>query len=105
MDESVIIVLVILGLMGLGVVLYSLQRLWRRRALYHWAAGNDFKLIAYDQPLLTEVSAFPFTVSKAQQVFHISVLQKDGRARSGWLLLGSGLLGLLSGEAEVRWDT
>ena len=105
MHESVAIILVILGLLGIGAVLYSLQRLWRRRALYRWAAENDFQLIAYDQPMFTEASAFPFTVSKAQQVFHISVLQKDGQARSGWLLLGRGLLGLLSGEAEVRWDT
>jgi len=104
MDQSVVIIAVILGLLGLGVVLYSLERLRRRRALYRWATENDYKLIAFDQPIFTEATPFPFTVSKAQQVFRVSVLQKDGRTRSGWLLLGSGLLGLTSGEAEVRWD-
>ena len=104
MDDSILIGIVAVGLLGLGAALYSLERARRRRTLYRWAADNDYKLIAFDQPTLTEESSFPFTVSKAQQVFYISVLQKDGRTRSGWLLLGSGLLGLASAAAEVIWD-
>ncbi len=104
MNESVVTAMVMIGLIGLGGGVYCLERMRRRRALYRWAANNGYKLIAYDRPLLTEESPFPFTVSKAQQVFHVSVLQKDGRNKSGWLLLGSGWFGSGAEEADVKWD-
>jgi len=95
---------IVAGLIGLGIGLYILQRSLRRQAVRRWAIANNFKLLAFDQPGLTEASPFPITVSKAQQVFYVSVMQKDGRRRSGWLLLGSGMLGLASDDVEVKWD-
>ena len=105
MNESAAIAAIIVGLLASGVGLYALERARRSRALHRWAAAHEYKLIAFHQPMLTETSPFPFAMSKAQQVFHISVLQKDGNTKSGWILLGSGLRGLASSEAEVKWDT
>jgi len=105
MNEFVATAAIIAGLLALGVGLYALERVRRSRTLHRWAAAHDYKLISFHQPMLTETSPFPFTMSKAQQVFHISVLQKDGSTKSGWILLGSGLRGSASSEAKVKWDT
>jgi hypothetical protein len=105
MDESVMVGIVVVALIELGAGSYGLERLRRRRALYSWAASNEYKLIVYNQPLFTEDSPFPLTVSKAQQVFHVSVLQKDGCKKSGWLLLGSGWFGSASEEVSIKWDS
>jgi len=91
--ETLTLLIVILGLLAMGAGLYSLERAYRRRALRRWAVANDFKLLSFSQPWITEQSPFVLTSSKAQQVFHIYVLQPDGRSRSGWLLLGSGWWG------------
>jgi hypothetical protein len=104
MNESMLTAMVVIALIGLGAGLLCLERARRRRALYRWAGDNGYRLIAYDRPVFTEESPFPFTVSKAQQVYYISVVQKDGHHKSGWLLLGSGWFGSSAKEADIKWD-
>jgi hypothetical protein len=104
MDESKLMLIVIIGLLGAASSFYLLIRLWRKKALYRWADRNDLQIIYYDQPIFTEESPFSLTTSKAQPVFQFTAKLKSGKIRSGWVLLGNGFSGLLSDDAEVQWD-
>jgi hypothetical protein len=88
----------------LAVSLYWLDRVRRREALFRWAAENGYRLLSFQQPIVSEASAFPFSASKAQAIFRVEVDGSAGR-RSGWVRLGSAWRGLASGNAEVRWES
>jgi len=102
-EPAIIFAFVVLLLLAAGG-LYSCERKHRRSALMRWAASQGYRVLRSRQPLLTEMSPFPVTVSKAQQVFQITVECNDGTRKSGWVLLGSGLSGLDSSAAKIQWD-
>jgi hypothetical protein len=104
MSETVAIALFLALLLLAGGGLYARERNRRRAALTRWAASQGYRVLRSRQPFLREASPFPISVSKAQQVFQITVECNDGTAKSGWVLLGSGLSGLDSGAAKVEWD-
>lgn len=87
----------------LAAAFYVMDRGQRRESVYRWASGRGFRLVNFRQPWLTEMSPFPLSVSKAQQVFHVEVVDSAGRKRSGWVRLGDPWRGLASDRAEVRW--
>lgn len=87
-------------------LLYWLDRVRRREALYRWASSNGYRVLSFKQPMITELSGFPVSASKAQQVFKVEVEDCGDHCtrRSGWVRLGDAWRGLASGAAEVRWD-
>jgi hypothetical protein len=103
MNESIVTLAIAAPAVFLAAVLYWLDRVRRRESLFRWASENHFKLLAYRQPFPVEASAFPFSLSKAQQVFRVEVESNDGRHRAGWVRLGSAWLGLSSHKAVVKW--
>jgi hypothetical protein len=105
MNETAAIALFLALLLLAGGGLYAWERNRRKSALSRWAASQGYRVLRSRQPLLREASPFPITVSKAQQVFQITVECNDGTNKSGWVLLGSGLSGLDSATAKVQWDS
>lgn len=105
MNEGVIFLGVLILLVGSASGLFWIKQVQRRKALIQWAAYNDYQLVSFEAAALDEATPFPFKISKAQEIFHVSILQKDGRAKSGWLLLGGDWFGLDPADAEVKWDT
>jgi hypothetical protein len=97
-------IIVLLAIAAPFVGLYWTGRIRRREALFTWASNHGFKILGFRQPVLTELSPFPLTASKAQQIFQIEVQDAEGNQRSGWIRLGSIWRGLASDRAEVRWD-
>lgn len=86
------------------ITLYWSGRIRRREALFRWASNHGFKVLQFGQPVLSELSPFVFSGSKAQQIFRIKVQDTEGQTHSGWIRLGSIWRGLSSEKAEVRWD-
>ena len=100
-----ILVYILFGVgIGLAVGLYLLDRSKRKESLYRWASDSGLKLLTYRQPFLTEMSAFPFSLSKSQHVFRIQVETPDGEQQKGWVRVGSAWLGLASAKTDVKWD-
>jgi hypothetical protein len=80
---------------------YWLQYARRRRTLFRWVNENDYRLVEYSSAFLTEATPFFFTASKAQSIFRVSVITRDGKLREGWVRFG----GWWGGDAaDVRWD-
>ena len=104
MSETAVVLAIAAPAILLVVVLYWLDRVRRREALFRWAADEGFKLRSYHQPVLTELSPCPFSASKSQQVFRVEVEDPKGQHRLGWVRLGSAWRGLHSRAADVRWD-
>ena len=104
MNETATILLFLALLLLASGGLYAWERKHQRVALARWAASQGYRVLRSRQAFLSEASSFPVTVSKAQQVFQITVECDDGTRKSGWVLLGSGLSGLASGAAQIQWD-
>lgn len=103
MNETIVVIAIMVPAFLLAVALYWMDRLRRREALFRWASENHFKLLTYRQPFPVEASGFPFSLSKAQHVFRVEVEAKDGLHQAGWVRLGSAWLGLASRKADVKW--
>lgn len=95
----------LIGLILLGV--FALIAFVRRNSrsqtlLNQWATENKYKIIDSDCPIWGET---PFRwVFSSQVVCHVTILDADGRQRSGWVKLGDWLLGLTIYEVEVIWE-
>ena len=105
MKEPLVFAAMAAPMIALAVVLYLYDRILRRETLYRWACSQNLNLLSAQQPLLTEASAFPISLSKSQHVFRVHVETKDGNRRSGWVRLGDAWLGLGSTNADVKWDS
>lgn len=103
MNEAVVMLLVGGPLVLLAAALYWLDRVRRRAALYRWASDNGYRLLDFGQPIVTETSPFPLSVSKAQQVFWFELEDRTGAQRQGWVRLGTGWRGVASRKADVKW--
>lgn len=103
MQEPLILIAIAVPTILLFGSLYWLDRVRRKEALFRWASESGYRLIAFRQPILTEVSPFLFSISKSQHVFSVEVEDKNGDRRHGWVRLGSAWRGLASRSAEVRW--
>ncbi len=105
MRESIIVLAIATPAVLLAVTLYWLDRVRRREAIFRWASRHGYRLIAFRQPILTEASPFPFSASKAQQVFKVQVKDGFGKLRSGWVRLGDAWRGLAADKADERWES
>ncbi len=105
MIESLVFAAMTAPLVVLAVVLYWVDRIRRREALYRWASDQGFHVLSARQPWLTEASGFPLAFSKSQHVFRVHVEAADGHRRSGWIRFGTVWLGLCATQADVRWDS
>jgi hypothetical protein len=91
----------------LVVALVALSIGWhysRSNALLHkWADENDFQLLGREYRNFFK-GPFLWTTARGQTVYRVTVRDRRGNTRTGWVRCGSWLFGLLSDKAEVRWD-
>jgi hypothetical protein len=71
--------------------------------LQRWAEGNGYRLVRQEYRHLFK-GPFFWTSSRGQTVYYVTVEDREGKRRSGWVRCGGWLLGLLSDNVEVRWD-
>jgi hypothetical protein len=84
---------------------------WRRRRqrliLQKWADENGLKILRSEERFLFGAGPFKWwsTVAK-QPVYHITVRERDGHERSGWIRLECkwGMLEEGDRKTEVKWE-
>ncbi len=90
----------------LSMVIILATTLWRssrsRQVLDSWAAKNGFQIIRRENRWCFR-GPFAWSRSRCQTVYFVTVLDKDGLERSGWVRCGGWFTGLWSDAAEVRW--
>lgn len=74
-----------------------------RSLLENWAAENGYRLLSSQYRNFSR-GPFFWTTSKGQTVYRVTVQDRDGGTRSGWVRCGSWWGGLLSDKVQVRWD-
>jgi len=78
---------------------------WKRdeTVLRKWAQREGFEIIAFKRAFFTGEFSW-LTTSRGQRVFSVTVRDREGRERSGWVRCGSFLGGtIFSDAAEVKW--
>jgi hypothetical protein len=99
-DFSVVVVPFVI-LLAVGSLLWHFRR--SRSLLDQWAEQNGLEILESDYRNFFK-GPFFWTSSKGQTVYHVKVRDQEGKVRSGWVRCGGWLLGLLSDNAEVRWE-
>jgi hypothetical protein len=71
--------------------------------LEQWAAKNGYRIVSREHRYLRK-GPFFWTFSRGQTVYYVTVEDEQGNQRHGWVRCGNWFFGLLSDNAEVRWE-
>jgi hypothetical protein len=100
MTPEIIVFGVISGAFVLGLMLFTYGR--AHAILDAWAAQNGYEILSRRQAWFR--GPFWLTSSKNQIVFRVTVRDRHGDVRKGWVRVGSWLFGVLSDEATEKWE-
>ena len=92
---------IIIGAVMIGALAWTFSR--SRSILEQWAEANGFEIIHSEFRNFFR-GPFFWTSSKGQTVYYVTVRDREGRERSGWVRCGGFWAGLFSDQAEVRWE-
>src|SRR5438046_896289 len=101
-ETQAILLVVVIGLLVAGAIIWQLLR--SQTMLDEWAKENDYQILESSYRIFLR-GPFLWTTSRGQAVYYVKVRDADGVSHSGWVRCGGWLLGLLSRETEVRWDS
>ena len=102
-SETFTTVALVVGVMLLIGFFASWHAARSEAILKRWAEENGFLILACERRWLMR-GPFFWTTSKSQDVYYVTVQDRNGRRRSGYVRCGSFLAGILSNRAEVRWE-
>jgi hypothetical protein len=68
-----------------------------------WARRHGYQMVRQEYCHFFK-GPFFWTSTKSQVVYFVTVLDREGRQRTGWVRLGGYFLGLFSDNVEVRWE-
>ena len=71
--------------------------------LEDWLRDNDFQLLQKSAPWIKD-NPFFLGSNRSQKVFKITIRDKTGQIRQGWLRCGHALAGVAITQTEVKWD-
>src|SRR5262249_54158005 len=74
-----------------------------RSLLERWAERNGFRILRSEYRYMFR-GPYYWTTSKGQTVYRVTVEDKAGLVRNGWVRCGGWWLGLMSDHVEARWD-
>ncbi|MEO6809086.1 MAG: hypothetical protein ABI353_08225 [Isosphaeraceae bacterium] len=77
------------------------QRRLAEPIVRRWAESRDYQVVDLEHIFTWES---PFYVSGGQVIYRMTVQDRDGRPRRGWICCGGLVLGLLSDHVEILWD-
>src|SRR5215471_20317807 len=111
MEKDFVIIVVCALLIALVAIGAFIGWIWvgakRVRTMLHaWAAERGFQIVRFEKRNWTGRGPFGWwTNSPYQSIYHIRVLDREGRERLAWVRCGSYLGGVLfSSQIEVRWE-
>jgi hypothetical protein len=94
----VILLFVVIGVVALW---WDITR--SRALLNRWAADSGFQIIESHYRVFRK-GPFFWTSSRGQTVYFVTIRDRQGYQRSGWVRCGSWWWGLWSTETQVRWE-
>jgi hypothetical protein len=103
MRESIPLLLFPALAMGLGVVVLIWTRRRAARMLAGWADAGGYRLLR-SEPRYLRAGPYLWRRSRSQLVYYVTVADRGGLTRSGYVRLGHWFAGLLSDQVEVTWD-
>ena len=68
-----------------------------------WARDNGLQILSQETCWFFKGPYF-WSTTKGQEVYRITVRDREGRTRSGHVRCGGAFLGMLSDHVDVRWD-
>ena len=71
--------------------------------LDEWLRDNNFQLLQKSTPWIKD-NPFFISSNRSQKVFKVTVRDKTGQVRVGWVRCGHALLGVAVKQVEVKWD-
>jgi hypothetical protein len=89
--------------MALGVALLFWHYSRAERILQRWARDQGYQIRSKEHRWFRR-GPFFWRTSGAQEVFYVEIRTPEGEIKRGWVCCGGWLLGMLQGDAEVRWD-
>lgn len=97
------LVLIVVAVLVAAVVALFWQFGRSQSILDRWAESNGYRLIDSERRWMRK-GPFFWRSSKGQTVFYVTVEDRQGHVRHGYVRCGGWLLGLLSDQATVEWD-
>lgn len=73
------------------------------QTLDEWLRDNDFQLLQKSTPWIKD-NPFFMSSNRSQKVFKMTVRDKTGQIRQGWLRCGHALGGVAASLVEIKWD-
>ena len=97
------LVLVVLAVIAFAACSMSWHFSRSRTVLETWADENGFEIVRSEYCHFMR-GPFFWTTSKGQTIYYVTVRERSGRVRTGWVRCGGYFMGLFSDAAEVRWE-
>ena len=99
-------VMIILGFViaSIVVLLVAWHNQRSQQLLREWAARHGYHILRSERRNF-RTGPFFWTTSKSQVVYYIEILDEQGVRRAGWVRCGGWLLGQLTDQVEVAWET
>ena len=97
------LVLVVLAVIAFAACSMSWHFSRSRTVLETWADENGFEIVRSEYCHFMR-GPFFWTTSKGQTIYYVTVRDRSGRVRTGWVRCGGYFMGLFSDAAEVRWE-
>ena len=101
MDGTTVAGVVLILFLAIASIAWHFRR--SRSLLDRWAEGNEFRILQSEYRHIFR-GPFFWTSSKGQTVYRVTVEDRAGNVRSGWVRCGGWWLGLWSDNVEARWD-
>jgi hypothetical protein len=94
----------VVALSAATMIIYVVWFLGRARVvLRRWANRAGYKILRAQFKTILK-GPFAWQSSRTQAVFRVMIMDREGMKRTGWVRCGSVGAGVLSDEAEVKWD-
>jgi hypothetical protein len=96
---------VILPVSFVALAIFGVVWHYRRAAsiLENWAYNHRFRILSREYRYFFR-GPFTWFSSKNQVVYYVTVENKNGEVRTGWVRCGSYFLGLWSDDVDVQWE-
>jgi hypothetical protein len=101
MNGAPIAGVVLFLILAAGSIAWHFSR--SRSLLDRWAEQSGYHILQSEYRHLFR-GPFFWTTSKGQTVYRVTVEDKAGHVRSGWVRCGGWWFGLWSDNVEARWD-
>ena len=96
----------ILGI-ALFVILISLSLAWRfsrsQSLLAQWASENGYTILTSEYRNFFR-GPFFMRSSDGQTIYYVTLRDRDGHIRTGWVRCGGWWAGLFSNTVDVQWE-